>query len=165
MKHLLSKVLLLGLCAFSIVPAAYCQWVQQPFPATEDLWKVRFIDSTTGWVLGANYLYKTTNGGGVVSVDENSSFIPSTSRLEQNYPNPFNPSTVIGFRVSGIGYGWVNLAVSDILGREVATLVNEWKAPGYYEVTFDASGLASGVYFYCLIAGQFVETRKLILMK
>ncbi len=108
---------------------------------------------------------RTINGGGVASVEENGSTIPLTSRLEQNYPNPFNPSTVIGYRASGIGFSWVNLVVSDVLGREVAMLVNERKAPGYYEATFDASGLASGVYFYRMNVEKYVETRKMILMR
>ncbi len=91
--------------------------------------------------------------------------IPRAFVLEQNYPNPFNPSTVIGYRVKGSGYGVVTLKVCDILGRDVAVLVNEKKVPGSYEVKFDGSHLSSGVYFYRLNTEQFVETRKMILMK
>ena len=83
--------------------------------------------------------------------------------LEQNYPNPFNPSTKIGFQVTG--YGYVSLKVYDVLGREVRTLVNENLQAGSYETTFDASGLASGVYFYQLHAGEFTQTKRLLLLR
>jgi hypothetical protein len=83
--------------------------------------------------------------------------------LEQNYPNPFNPSTTIQFRVPNSSF--VNLKVYDILGREVATLVNEEKPAGNYEVEFNANDLSSGIYFYTLKAGKYLQTRKLILMK
>ncbi len=83
--------------------------------------------------------------------------------LSQNYPNPFNPSTVISYRLS-VG-SIVSLKIFDILGREVATLVNENQQTGNYEVTFDASKLSSGIYFYKLQAGFFVETKKMILIK
>ncbi len=92
--------------------------------------------------------------------------MPGAFTLEQNYPNPFNPSTRIGYGVEGIGDRvWVTLKVYDILGREVATLVNERKTPGRYEVTWDASGMASGVYFYRLTAGEFSQSRKMLVLK
>jgi len=83
--------------------------------------------------------------------------------LGQNYPNPFNPRTGVGFQVPGVSD--VRLSVYDLLGREVAVLVNERKAPGSYEVTFEARNLASGVYYYRFEAGPFVETKKLILLR
>ena len=83
--------------------------------------------------------------------------------LEQNYPNPFNPTTII--RYSLPKNGLVTLKVFDILGREVATLANEYKVAGIYDVTFNASNLASGVYIYQLRSGDFVANKKLILMK
>ncbi len=86
--------------------------------------------------------------------------------LSQNYPNPFNPSTKIEFSIpAGAKSSLTQLAVFDILGRKVATLVNEIKAPGKYEVTLDASSFASGVYFYRLINGINIQTKKMILMK
>jgi hypothetical protein len=84
-------------------------------------------------------------------------------RLDQNYPNPFNPTTAVSYQLSAVSD--VKLAVYDLLGREVAVLVNERKAPGQYEVQFDATRLASGMYFCSMTAGAFHETRKLILMK
>jgi hypothetical protein len=83
--------------------------------------------------------------------------------LEQNYPNPFNPSTKIKYSIPEMGF--VTIKVFDVLGREVITLVNEEKPVGSCEVDFDASYLASGVYFYKLKAGGFVKTRKMILLK
>ena len=89
--------------------------------------------------------------------------IPNRFALEQNYPNPFNPTTNIGFQVSG--FGFVSLKVYDILGREVATLVNEKKPAGKYSVIWNPSSMSSGVYFYRLEAGSFVETKKLLLLR
>ena len=103
----------------------------------------------------------TTN---IVSVkDGSNSEIPATFKLEQNYPNPFNPTTKIGFRIAN--FGFISLRIFDLLGREVATLVNEEKPAGEYKVQFNASNLSSGVYFYQLKAEEFVETKKLVLMK
>ena len=84
-------------------------------------------------------------------------------KLFQNYPNPFNPTTIIRYQLPQ-GRN-VLLKVYDILGREVATLVNEVKPPGTYTVQFDASGLASGMYFYRLDAGHFMCVRKLMLLR
>jgi hypothetical protein len=83
--------------------------------------------------------------------------------LLQNYPNPFNPNSDIRYQISE--FRMVRLAVYDLLGREVAVLVNETKPPGAYQVRFDGSGLPSGVYFYRLEAGGFVETRKMLLVR
>ena len=84
-------------------------------------------------------------------------------RLFQNYPNPFNPSTKIYYHIAQTGF--VKLAVYDILGNEVETLVNEEKHTGSYEVNFDATGLSSGIYFYKIQVGDFVQTKKMILLK
>ena len=84
-------------------------------------------------------------------------------QLQQNYPNPFNPSTRIQYQVASNSQ--VSLKVYDVLGNEVATLVDENKPAGNYEVNFDASGLASGMYLYKIQAGSFVETKKMILLR
>ncbi len=81
----------------------------------------------------------------------------------QNYPNPFNPITTIEFSIPQSGV--VNLAVYNILGEQVATLLNEEKPSGKYSVQFNANSLASGIYFYTIQAGSFVETKKMILIK
>ena len=89
--------------------------------------------------------------------------IPATFALFQNFPNPFNPETVISFQCPVASD--VKVIVYDILGREVAVLVNESKAPGRYRLPFDGSALASGVYVYRLSAGPFVESRKMVVLK
>jgi hypothetical protein len=92
--------------------------------------------------------------------------VPKTFELAQNYPNPFNPTTVIEYEIPGIGSQYhVSLRVFDLLGREVATLVNEKKSSGKYDVPWNASGLSSGVYFYRLQAGENVQVKKLMLLK
>jgi len=116
----------------------------------------------------------------LTGMNEISSAVPNGFSLYQNYPNPFNPTTKIKFSVapplglpspsrvfdlSGGEAEGVRLAVYDALGREVATLVNEKLNPGTYEVEWDASNFSSGVYFYKLETGGFVQTRKMVLMK
>jgi hypothetical protein len=83
--------------------------------------------------------------------------------LDQNYPNPFNPSTTIKYQINELSH--VLIIVYDVLGNEVATLVNEEKYAGHYKLEFNATGLQSGVYFYKLQAGNFIQTKKMILMK
>jgi hypothetical protein len=118
-----------------------------------------------------------------VYVQDDGGNMPSGCQLEQNYPNPFNPSTHIPFSVRGSrfeengsgfpprragkvqGSEFTSLRVYDILGREVRTLVNEYLQPGRYEVTFNPEGLASGVYFYRLKAGEFTQTKRMLLLR
>lgn len=94
---------------------------------------------------------------------ERTESLPTLAHLDQNYPNPFNPTTGIRYHVSGVSE--IRLVVCDLLGREVAVLVNEEKAPGSYEVRFDAAGFASGAYLYRLTAGNSVQTRKMVVVK
>ncbi len=89
--------------------------------------------------------------------------VPEKFELSQNYPNPFNPSTKIKYQIADSNP--VSLKIYDVLGNEVVSLVNEVQSSGNYEVTFDASLLSSGTYFYKLQAGSFVETKKMILIK
>ncbi len=89
--------------------------------------------------------------------------VPTQFSLNQNYPNPFNPSTAIRYQLPEAVP--VRLSLYDLLGREVAVLVNEQKSAGSYEVRFDGTGLASGMYIYRLVAGTYVESRKMVLMK
>jgi len=105
--------------------------------------------------------YKFIVENSVTTITENNSvgeFI-----LFQNYPNPFNPTTKIEFRVANSGF--VNLKVYDVLGNEIITLVDEYKSAGIHEIEFNASGLPSGVYFYKLLAGSFIQSRKMILIR
>ena len=99
----------------------------------------------------------------VTGIEEETNLQPKEFSLNQNYPNPFNPSTCIQYQVSSISQ--VTLKVYDLLGNEVAVLVNEEQPAGTYEVEFSAEGLTSGIYFYQLQAGSLSETKKMILMK
>ena len=97
------------------------------------------------------------------TVEVNYTNIPSVFGLSQNYPNPFNPSTKISFQVPEKSN--VNVSIYDILGNKISTLVNETKQPGQYDVTFDASRLSSGVYFYKMQADKFEVTKKMTVLK
>jgi photosystem II stability/assembly factor-like uncharacterized protein len=148
------------------------EWTGQQSPTLQSLNAVSFLDSRTGIAVGdSGTIIRTTDGGLTEVAAQGSSSAPSSFMLSQNYPNPFNPSTVIKYQLpalSGAGRAVVSevrLAVYDLLGREVAVLVNEGKAPGSYEVKFDASNLPSGAYLYRLTAGDFVQTRRLLLLK
>lgn len=99
---------------------------------------------------------------GSVGVEEEDQ-VPTQFSLSQNYPNPFNPSTTINFSVPSSEF--VTLKVFDVLGNEVQTLVNKEKPTGSYQVEFNASHLSSGIYFYTISAGSFVETKKMILLR
>ena len=99
----------------------------------------------------------------IITATDDQSDLPVEFSLSQNYPNPFNPSTIIEYHVSSREN--VILKAYDVLGKEVKTLVNESKSPGKYKVYFDASEHSNGVYFYSLIAGDYSETKKMILIK
>jgi photosystem II stability/assembly factor-like uncharacterized protein len=121
-----------------------------------------FLSPAIGWSGGGNdSLHRWT--GTALPVLENHGSAPLEFVLVQNYPNPFNPATRIQYSVRGSGF--VSLKVYDVLGREVRTLVNENLQAGSYAMTFDATGLASGIYFYRLQAGEFVDTKRLVLLK
>lgn len=112
--------------------------------------------------INSGFLVDTLFRGTAVSISE-PVILPSIFTLSQNFPNPFNPSTKIKYSVAQVGV--VTLKVYDILGREIETLVNEEKNAGYYEVNFDANRLASGIYIYKMQAGNFISSKKFILMK
>lgn len=108
--------------------------------------------------------------GQPISVNNISSVVPDKYVLSQNYPNPFNPVTTIKYMIAENGKlktenGLVVLKVYDVLGKEIATLVNEKQSPGTYEVSWDASAFPSGVYYYTLKTDNFTETKKMILIK
>jgi hypothetical protein len=99
----------------------------------------------------------------LVGVASQQNDLPNAFRLEQNYPNPFNPTTNITYSIPKAGF--VSLKVFDMLGREVAELVDETKQPGRYSITWDAGVMASGIYFYKLTSGEFRSTKKMVLIK
>jgi hypothetical protein len=133
-----------------------------PFIAQNGITTMSFINSMTGWIMGAGgMIIKTgdllTNSGEIISQT------PKSFSFSQNYPNPFNPSTVIRFELSVVSN--TVLKIYDITGREVQTLVNEKLQPGVYEKTFDGSKLTSGVYFYKITSNDISETRRMLLIK
>jgi len=97
------------------------------------------------------------------SVDYNNSQIPLSFELFQNYPNPFNPETVISYQLAVNSF--IKLKIYNLLGREIATLVNEEKSSGNYEIKFDGTNFSSGIYYYTIIAGNFTQTKKMVLLK
>ena len=114
-----------------------------------------FIKGATVWTISTNQI--------VTGVKSQPAIAPASFSLEQNYPNPFNPSTQIRFSVAQAGI--VSLKVYDVLGREVATLVDRELNPSTYTVTWNAANVAGGAYFYRLQSGKVAETKKLLLMK
>ncbi len=131
-----------------------------------------FYDLNDNWVERITYLWNETSWKNYyrhfatwlvpVSVWETPPYLESYY-LSNNYPNPFNPSTKIKFEIPDQGF--VSLKVYDVLGNEITTLVDEEKPAGEYEVEFDGKGLSSGMYFYTLKAGNYIETKKMILIK
>ncbi|MBS1494804.1 MAG: T9SS type A sorting domain-containing protein [Bacteroidetes bacterium] len=133
----------------------------------------QFINNNTGFIVGGGpnmsnhfaFIFKTTDGGGITGITYINSNVSDHFSLSQNYPNPFNPSTVILYQLSVAGF--TTLKVFDLLGKEVAMLVNQKQNAGSYAVDFNSSefNLPSGIYFYTLNAGEFKETKKMILIK
>jgi photosystem II stability/assembly factor-like uncharacterized protein len=139
-------------------------WSSQVSPTFEYLSTVRFSNATTGWAVGsAGTVIKTSNGGATFVPEVSSTHTPSAHALLHNYPNPFNPSTTIRFGISKSSF--VTLTIHDILGREVAVLISDQMGPGEYQTTWNATNFPSGMYFYRLVAGSFVETRKAVVIK
>ena len=139
-------------------------WIEQRQELMISLTDVYFVDENNGWAVGDSGEILHTTNGGVSSVEENEiDIIPTNYYLSNNYPNPFNPSTAISWQVP-VG-SQQTLKIYDVLGNEVTTLINEYKPAGSYEVEWNASGLPSGVYFYQLKSGRFLETRKMLLLK
>ncbi len=122
-------------------------------------------------IFSDSYIFAGTDNGHVyrrsypliTSVDEETTQFPSDFKLSQNYPNPFNPVTKIEYQVAALNY--VSLKVYDILGNEIAALVNGEIPAGKYEIEFDARNLPGGVYIYRIMAGKYQETKKMILLK
>ena len=123
----------------------------------------------TGWSegVGSGYDFATIKYSSTTGVKTYLDEFPSNYVLRQNYPNPFNPITKIKFQIPD--FGFVNLKVYDVLGNEIATLVNEELPAGEYEIEFNTSTInhhpSSGIYFYQLKAGEFIQTKKMILLK
>ncbi len=120
-----------------------------------------FITASAGNIYA--YLIRAYVNLGATDVEKQSDVIPSEFSLQQNYPNPFNPTTDIQYAIPSESY--VSIVVFDVLGKEVATIVNERQSAGSYKADFNASNLPSGIYLYRINAGNFSETKKMMLIK
>jgi photosystem II stability/assembly factor-like uncharacterized protein len=138
-------------------------WTVQVTGSSVELWSIDFVNDTVGYAIGNNVVLKTTNGGITFVGGENEN-VPTEYELYQNYPNPFNPITHFGFRIAN--FGLVKLKINDISGKEIDVVVNKNLSAGEYKIDFDASHLASGVYFYSLwIDNQIISSKKMLLVK
>lgn len=139
-------------------------WEKLNVTENEKLEAIHFIDENIGWAVGSNgIILKTTNGGVNFVEDQNLNNLIDEYKLYQNYPNPFNPFTKINFSIPKSSF--VTLKIYDMLGKIITTLVNEEKSIGNYEIEFDANNLSSGIYFYQIRSGSFIETKKLVLLR
>jgi len=137
-------------------------WTSVLTPDSAIIFKMIFSDSLHGFgvgIDGAIIKYKPN----ISSVQNEEKFIPERIVLEQNYPNPFNPMTKIEFQISSSEF--VSLKVYDVLGSEVANLMNQELEAGGYEINFHAEKLAGGIYFYTLSAFDFVVSKKMVLLR
>ena len=137
---------------------------QTPTDTTKNIKDIFCITNQIVWAHSfGDKLFYTQNGGGPVGIQPISSEVPTGFSLEQNFPNPFNPITKIQFSVPKSSF--IKLTIYDLTGRVMAILVNEQLKPGTYEIEWDASHRASGVYYYKLEADGFAETKKMVLLK
>ena len=141
-------------------------WTKQlhPLASTPLFYSIFLVNKKLGWIVGADgVILKTTTGGVTFIEEEEIDEAPKEFLLSQNFPNPFNPTTTISYSVPQTSQ--VQIKLFDVLGNEIETLMSEEKPAGAYELTWNAANLPSGVYFYQLKAGSFVETKKMILLK
>jgi len=139
-------------------------WTQQTSGTTNSLYGVSFTDSENGTAVGMQgTILRTTNGGVSFVEEEEIDEIPTGYKLSNNFPDPFNSSTKIRYSVPQSSQ--LQIKVFDLLGNEIETLVNEEKPIGTYEITWTAENVTSGIYYYRLRAGSFLETKKMVLLK
>ena len=139
-------------------------WEPQNVSANVELNSIFFIDEYKGWVVGdSGTILHTTNGGQIYTETKTVNKVIQKFVLSQNHPNPFNPSTKIKYSVPQTSQ--VQIKVFDVLGNEIETLVDQEKQIGTYEIIWYAQQLPSGVYFYQLKAGDYIDTKKMILLK
>jgi photosystem II stability/assembly factor-like uncharacterized protein len=144
-------------------------WIKVTMPLPdEDYNSVVFTSPLVGYTVGSYGIVLKTTNGGTTFTNENNYSVPDKFVLYQNYPNPFNPGTKIKFDIpvnNNFNFGNVKLLIYNSLGKEVRVLINEYLSPGSYEKEFDGSGLSSGIYYYKLEAGNYTESRKMLLVK
>ena len=134
-------------------------------PSTDHAWRLSFNSNTGNFV--QNFLHNADfvdiGWENITSVDEFGTEVPNTFALNQNYPNPFNPTTTISFNLAETAE--VTLDVYNVLGQEVASLVNKELPSGLHQVSFEASNLQSGTYYYRIKADSYSEVKKMVLLK
>ncbi|MBS1493403.1 MAG: T9SS type A sorting domain-containing protein [Bacteroidetes bacterium] len=140
-------------------------WKKYDTGTHEQLYSLHFIDINTGWICGTGGIILRSTSGGTSFIRSIGNIIPDNISLSQNYPNPFNPTTKINYEIKSSGF--VSLKVYDLLGKEVATLVNEKQNAGSYAMDFNSTefNLPSGIYYYTLSTDGFVDTKKMVLIK
>jgi hypothetical protein len=146
---------------FNFIEYAYCEiWYNNQWMNGDgDI----FFQYPNGFTIGLITNNVSAYYSNIVSIDENENIGISDFSLSQNYPNPFNPSTIIEYKIPQSSL--VEIKVYDVLGKEITTLVDEFKTEGIYEAQFTTNNLPSGVYIYRMNAGNFSETKKMILVR
>lgn len=148
--------------AISLAPGTYTfefRYKIDPLWTNNEIYTLAFVQNDVDKLIMNTYRAGMT----LTAIDPYSNEVPVNYSLEQNYPNPFNPTTNIKFNLPKNEH--VTLKIYDMLGNEIKTLVEGNQQAGKYNITFDASGLSSGVYFYTLKTGSFAETKKMMLVK
>jgi len=139
-------------------------WEKEQMKYNSNISDIRFVNDSSGLAVGDyGKIIKYGRYKVVSTIKNDYPYLPKNYALYQNYPNPFNPSTIIRYSIPKTCY--VLLKVYNILGKEVATLVNQEKTTGNYEINFYANNLSSGVYFYRIQAGNFTDTKKFVLLR
>lgn len=146
---------------FNFIENAYCEiWYNNQWISGDGDILFQYANDFTVTIITNNISAYYSN---IVSVDENENLVVNDFSLSQNFPNPFNPSTLIEYKIPKSTF--VEIVVYDILGKEIATLVEEYKSKGIHKIQFNSNNLPSGVYIYRIKAGNYSETKKMILMR
>jgi hypothetical protein len=138
-------------------------WQNQYTGTTKSIRDLYVLNENYLWASGDSGVVLRTTTGGATFINNNTIEKPEKYELYQNYPNPFNSMTNVKFEI--LNAEMVEIKVFDLSGKEVRTLVNEYKQAGTYEVSFDAEGLSSGIYFYKMTAGEFSDVKRMVLLK
>jgi hypothetical protein len=139
-------------------------WFAQNVPTNKFLRSLSFFTPSFGFAVGDSGVILHTENGGLTPVrSENPNLIPSYASLYPNFPNPFNPTTEIRFTLNRSSF--VTLKIHNVLGKEVSNIISDWRDPGTYTITWDATGFPSGIYFCRFLADDFSEVQKMILIK
>lgn len=137
-------------------------WLQIAAPESTSVYAAQFITPTYGWAFGSNGSIMKYNTA-LIGIGFNQNEVPKKSRLGQNYPNPFNPATVISYEL--VNTAFVKITIFDLLGKQLKVFAQGYRPAGRHNFRFENFGLASGIYIYKIEAGDFVESKKMVLIK